>query len=273
MSIWATTSTVSGSGDQGADSNELVSVTDNLSATSLPANVNFRTVMGPTNGTVIRGVSFTPGTGTGTSGNVTCAGDTYNDTSIGGNVTVPSGSTCTLVDAQVDGNVQVRSGGTLIDNASTIHGNLQANGAAGLEVQGGIISGNFQVNGTTGRPAIADASTANDLCGAKVGGNVQVQSNSAQSPFDIGASPDCTAPLSIGGNLQVQDNAGRVAIGPATNGNGNVVQGNIQVQNNTGGGSVMDNFAGGNCELGGDAPGISGSGNTAEGHDTCNTTG
>lgn len=36
VTIWAATSTVSGAGDQGADPNKLVDVTDNLSATNLP---------------------------------------------------------------------------------------------------------------------------------------------------------------------------------------------------------------------------------------------
>ena len=62
VTIWAGTSTVSGSGDQGADPNELVSITDNLAATSLPASESFSTVMPATNGEVIRGVAFTPGT-------------------------------------------------------------------------------------------------------------------------------------------------------------------------------------------------------------------
>ncbi len=62
VTIWAATSTVSGSGDQGADPNELVSVTDNIKATSPPANESFRVVEAPRYGTVYRGVSFTPGT-------------------------------------------------------------------------------------------------------------------------------------------------------------------------------------------------------------------
>jgi len=66
VSIWAVTSTVSGSGDQGADPNQLVGVTDKLAATALPAHESFRTVEGPAYGTVVRGVSFTPGTQTGT---------------------------------------------------------------------------------------------------------------------------------------------------------------------------------------------------------------
>ena len=39
--IWAITSTVSGNGDQGADPNQLVMITDNLAATSAPAGESF----------------------------------------------------------------------------------------------------------------------------------------------------------------------------------------------------------------------------------------
>ncbi|HTW98395.1 MAG TPA: hypothetical protein VMD59_06440, partial [Acidimicrobiales bacterium] len=67
VTIWATTSTVSGGGDQGADPNELVSITDDLAATSLPADESFDTVLAPKYGTVVRGVSFTPGTVVGSS--------------------------------------------------------------------------------------------------------------------------------------------------------------------------------------------------------------
>src|SRR5581483_9596435 len=42
--IWAVTSTVSGSADQGADPNKLVAITDKLSATTLPASEHFTTV-------------------------------------------------------------------------------------------------------------------------------------------------------------------------------------------------------------------------------------
>lgn len=60
--IWAITSTVSGSGDQGADPNKLVAITDNLAATSLPAGEQFKTVQTARFAEVLRGVSFTPGT-------------------------------------------------------------------------------------------------------------------------------------------------------------------------------------------------------------------
>jgi hypothetical protein len=61
VSIWAVTSTVSGGGDEGADPNKLVEITDNLRATSQPAREWFRTVVPASYDQVVRGVSFTPG--------------------------------------------------------------------------------------------------------------------------------------------------------------------------------------------------------------------
>jgi hypothetical protein len=62
VTIWGVTSTVSGGGDQGADPNQLVAVTDKLGATTLAANEKFSTVVAPRDDQVVRGVSFTPGT-------------------------------------------------------------------------------------------------------------------------------------------------------------------------------------------------------------------
>jgi len=59
--IFAVTSTVSGSGDQGADPNQLVSITDNVSATTLPASESFTTLRTAKFGQALRGVSFAPG--------------------------------------------------------------------------------------------------------------------------------------------------------------------------------------------------------------------
>ena len=63
VTVWAVTSTVSGGGDQGADPNKLVAITDPVGATTLPSSEGFRTVLSAQSGRVIRGVSFTPGTG------------------------------------------------------------------------------------------------------------------------------------------------------------------------------------------------------------------
>jgi len=61
--IWAVTSTVSPNGDQGADPNLLVTITDNLANTS-PAGAageQFSIVKAANYGEVLRGVAFTPG--------------------------------------------------------------------------------------------------------------------------------------------------------------------------------------------------------------------
>jgi hypothetical protein len=57
--IYAATSTVSGSGDQGADPNKVVKITDTLSATT-PGSESFTTIAGPKNRVVYRGVAAVP---------------------------------------------------------------------------------------------------------------------------------------------------------------------------------------------------------------------
>jgi hypothetical protein len=59
--IYAITSTVSGNGDQGADPNKLVVITDTLSATTLPSTETFTTLKTAGFAEVLRGVSLTPG--------------------------------------------------------------------------------------------------------------------------------------------------------------------------------------------------------------------
>jgi hypothetical protein len=62
VTLYAVTSTVSASGDQGADPNKLVAITDNLSFTTAAqaAGENFTTLKAARYGEVLRGVSFTP---------------------------------------------------------------------------------------------------------------------------------------------------------------------------------------------------------------------
>lgn len=62
VTIWATTSTLSTSGDNGADPNKVVTITDQIAATTLSAvaSESFSVVVGPTYGTVYRGVAHVP---------------------------------------------------------------------------------------------------------------------------------------------------------------------------------------------------------------------
>ena len=64
VTLWAITSTVSASGDQGADPNQLVVITDDLTNTDAAgaAHEHFTVVRTAGYGEVFRGVSFAPGT-------------------------------------------------------------------------------------------------------------------------------------------------------------------------------------------------------------------
>lgn len=64
VTLWATTSTSSASGDNGADPNEVVRITDRVSATTMTGTVpgeTFTTIAGPAYGTVYRGVAYVCG--------------------------------------------------------------------------------------------------------------------------------------------------------------------------------------------------------------------
>jgi len=61
VTLWATTSTLSASGDNGADPNKVVRITDELAATTMSSAIaaeSFRTIAGPTYGKVYRGVAY-----------------------------------------------------------------------------------------------------------------------------------------------------------------------------------------------------------------------
>ena len=196
------------------------------------------------------------------------------------NVTANSG--CKIDSTvSIEGNLTVTTGGSLLDSGAQIAGDLQANKAAWVAVDGGSVGGNLQVTGTSSRPGTS-ADGANYLCNVTVGNDVVVQSSLAGAPFDIGGGPACRSSLTVGGNLQVQSNAAQLTIGgggatnPSTPAYSNVVSGNIQVGSNTGSASstLTNNKTSSNCQLSGDNPGITGSGNVtpAKKTNTCNRT-
>jgi hypothetical protein len=60
VTIYGVTSTVSTSGDQGADPNEIVAITDAIAAMTLPTGEAFSVLDGPQFGVVYRGIAFDP---------------------------------------------------------------------------------------------------------------------------------------------------------------------------------------------------------------------
>lgn len=62
VTLYGVTSSIGGVSDYGADPNKLVTITDDVSATSLSAGERYTTLETASAGDVLRGVSFTPGT-------------------------------------------------------------------------------------------------------------------------------------------------------------------------------------------------------------------
>lgn len=61
VTLYGVTTSIGGVSDYGADPNKLVTITDDASATTLPASEKYTTLETASAGNVLRGVSFTPG--------------------------------------------------------------------------------------------------------------------------------------------------------------------------------------------------------------------
>ena len=227
VSIWGITSTVSASGDQGADPNQLLMVTDSLSNTdsSVAAGEQFTLLRTAGYGEVLRGVSFTPGTiktvTPNVQGNLTVdAGQVVHLShgSVTGNVKVNGGTLILGNGTQLTGNLQVSSG-MVFGSDSNIGGNVEFNGGGSFSLEPGtVVNGNLQIQNL---PA---GDWLDTVCGARIGGNVEFHNNSAAAA--IGSNSGC-AGNAIGGNLQIHNNSAPVDVF------GNHVTGNLQCDQNS----------------------------------------
>ena len=238
VNIWAVTSTVSTSGDQGADPNQLVFITDKLASTTPPATAQFQVLRTAAYGEVLRGVSFAPGTvEPGPNSGTTCNG-VFNGT-FSGNLTVSAGQNCIFVGGTIEGNVQL-SGGTLQLTNVAVDGNVQITGGGTFSIgPSATIGGNLEVHN------IPVGAAQSQVCDSRINGNVQFQNNG--TAVQIGSAfPACTG-NTIGGNLEVQNNTGETRIFD------NTVKGNLHDQDNTGSTQVFVNTIGGNLQCDNDA--------------------
>lgn len=172
---------------------------------------------------------------------------TYNGT-FHGNVTVYSGLVC-IVNATVMGNVQ-QNGGQLRIVGSIIVGNVQVNGDGQFTIgPGAIITNDLQIQNLPG------GSVENQICDTTVQGNLQFQNNG--TAVEIGSSSSSCIGNIVGGNLEVQNNTGSTAIF------NDIVVGNLQDHNNTAPTQVFDNFVEHNLQCENNTA-ISGKGNSAK---------
>ena len=158
-----------------------------------------------------------------------------------GDVNLQAGATLQLMGGSVGGNVQLNSGGNIAAQGGTIKGNLQDQGAGSVKLDSTTsIGGNVQLQGATlisiagsiaGNLEISNTSgsspSSNYVCGAHVTGNLQLQGSSAQTTFYLGGGPQCAGGNMVGGNVQVQQNQGPVTVSD------NTITHNLQCQQNT----------------------------------------
>jgi len=220
VNIWAITSTISGNGDHGADPNQLVFVTDELTDTSNtpPPSAQFAVLKTAGYGEVLRGVAFAPGaTAAAASSGNTCNG--VYDGTFQGNLTVSAGQDCVFVGGAIDGNVTLDGGNLSLTNTE-VGGDVQLHGGGTFSIgPSATINGNLQVQNV---PAGAGQ---DEICDSHITGDVQF--HNSETPAEIGsASPTCTGNI-IGGNLQVQNNSGAVTVSD------NSIGGNLHCQNDT----------------------------------------
>jgi hypothetical protein len=218
VSLWAITSTISTSGDQGADPNKLVFISDKLSNTTLPAGEQFAELKTAEYGEVLRGVSFAPGAIAAAPASGNACNGVFNGT-FQGNLKVSAGQNCVFVGGAIDGNVQL-DGGTLSLTNVTVAGNVQLLGGGAFSIgPSATIDGNLLIENL---PA---GGAENQVCDTHIIGNVQYQ-NSA-TPVEIGSASATCAGNTIGGNVEFHNNDAQGLISD------NSITGNLQCHNDT----------------------------------------
>ncbi len=188
-------------------------------------------------GTMLTGVALILGSGLVSAGPTQCTGAMSN-TTVNGDLTVPSGATCSLDHVTVTGNVTVQANGSFFITTGTgmdtvIGGNVSANGCNRFDIES---------TGGTGRIAIGGSLTIANCTGSGfyggrgnsiampmnvlVGGNVKCSNNNDNCVFDyvvFGGNVDCSA-----------NDGGCVLQSPA-------IAGNVTMNNNTNGANGISN--------------------------------
>jgi hypothetical protein len=192
---------------------------------------------------------------------------------IKGDLTVPAGKSCQLVDSTVRGDVKVRSGGYFQATNTTVRGDVTGKRAQTIFIGGGsTVKGNVEADRTSQVFLFAstvgnsiEVSRADDrvyVCGTKVQEDISVAKSGRDILIGDPLTVDCAGNLVKRGNIAVEDNFTDVEL--VIRGNTIGQGGDLQVHRNRGPSDkfVQDNVGGDvfSCR-GNDAP-FTVSGNT-----------
>ena len=144
-----------------------------------------------------------------------------------GDLTVATGQNCIFVDGTITGNVQ-QSGGNLLLAGDLVGGNVQIDGGTFSIGPLMSINGNLQAHNLASRWAL------DQICDSIVHADLQVHNSNAGVQIGSGHPSSCAGNV-VRGNLQVDNNAGLTSIVE------NAVGGNLLVDNNAGPTQVIGN--------------------------------
>ena len=136
-------------------------------------------------------------------GVTTCSNEQINATIVNGDLSVPKGSWCDLVDV-------------------TVRGNLKLNQTAGTRIQGVTVNGNILAANSAGTADPLSANT-NNICRSTVHGNLEVHGSAADVNWNIGGCGGNT----VDGNLNFHNNPAR-----GNTVSNNTVKGDLKCQSN-----------------------------------------
>ncbi|MPZ53138.1 MAG: hypothetical protein GEU79_10480 [Acidimicrobiia bacterium] len=157
-----------------------------------------------------------------------CTG-TIGAVTIGDNVVVPNGATCTLNGTTVEGDVKVEPNARVnVLNGAYVDGNIQTDdgGASYVNVRGSEVDGDIQVFDSS-RATVNNTTVGGNVQYENNDGNLAVTSSDVDGDVQVNDNDGGNKEIrgnTIGGNLQCEGNE------PAPNGGNNTVQGDAEGQ-------------------------------------------
>jgi beta-glucosidase len=136
-------------------------------------------------------------------GAVECDNEAINATSIGGDLTVPAGSWCDLVDVSVGGDLTIKS-------------------TSGVRIRNSSVAGGVLINGATAA-ANPQSAGSNVICGTHVTGDLQVLNSGPSAGWNLGG---VCGGNTVGGDVQFNYNQAGSSL------TGNTIAGTLKCANN-----------------------------------------
>jgi hypothetical protein len=189
-----------------------------------------------------------------------------------GDLTVPAGGACHLVDSTVRGDVKVRKGGFFQATNTAVRGDVRGKRARTIFVEGGsAVRGDVEGDRTAqvfvfasrigGEIDIVRATKKVNVCGNTVRGSIEVEKSGPDILVGDPLAIDCPGNVVKRGDIEVQDNFTDVEL--VIRGN-TISRGTLEVKRNAGpsGKFVEDNKGGAKLDCRGNSQPFQASGNT-----------